>query len=143
MFFLLLSVLLPYMTNLPFIVYRVGEVTVHFILTHGKPTSYQKLVTKIRAHSPARVPFEEVQDVIESVKEDFYNWVLFNVNYTTRWGCKRHYFERTLVAQRRGLSRDGREILASQGCVMKRTLYDETLKKFMADVVNAQRSTIV
>lgn len=48
-------------------------------------------------------------------------------------------FERTLVAQRRGLSRDGREILANQGCLMKRTLYDYTLQNFLREMKKAQQ----
>ena len=48
-------------------------------------------------------------------------------------------FERTVVAQRRGLSRDGRELLASHGCLLKRTVYDATLKSFMEQMDEMQR----
>lgn len=121
------------------LVENVGEVTIYFLLLHGKQAHYQQLSALIRIFSPRRVPFEEVKDLIPKIKDDFLNWVIFNLNYTYRYAAKTNMFERTLVAQRRGLSRDGREILASHGCLMKRTLYDQTLKDFLTEMVHAQR----
>lgn len=117
----------------------VGDVTVHFVLVHGKQTSSQDLSTLIRLHSPRKVPFNDVYDLIQKIKDDFLNWVIFNLSYTTKHFCKVHLFERTLVADRRGLSRDGREFLASRGYLMKRTLYDHTLKQYLAEIIDNQR----
>lgn len=121
------------------VVESVGEVTVHFVLVHGKSSDCRLLSTLIRREGPKRVPYFYVSQLIERVKDDFLNWVVFNLNFTTMSGCKGHMFERTLVAQRRGLSRDGREFLASQGFLMKRTLYDDTLKKYLRAMTRAQR----
>lgn len=122
------------------LVENVGEVTVYFLLVHGKWSNYQQLSELIRAYAPALVPFSKVESIILQTRDDFLNWIIFNFNYSTRYAAKANMFERTLVAQRRGLSRDGREILASHGCLMKRTLYDQTLKDFLAEMVRSQRS---
>lgn len=116
-----------------------GEMIVYFILLHGKQTIFHALTALIRAHSPGKVPQAAAYDLIHKVKDDFLNWIVFNLNYTTKYACKPHLFERTLVADRRGLSREGRDIMASQGYMMKRTLYDQTLKQFLLDTAEAQR----
>lgn len=121
------------------LVQGVGVVTLHFLLCHGKASVYQELNTMIRMHQPNRVSYVSVKPFILKYQEDVFNWVVFNLNYTTKHGCKSIMFERTLVAHRRGLSREGREIMASHGCLMKRTLYDSTLKNFLSDMTTSQR----
>lgn len=121
------------------LVQGVGEVTVYFLLLHGKHSVSQELASMIRLRGATPISYSAVKPLLVKNMDHFFNWVVFNLYNTTKTGCKMIMFERTLVAQRRGLSRDGREILASQGCLMKRTLYDSTLKNFLLDMIQAQK----
>ena len=121
------------------LVESVGEVTIHFMLLHGRMKIFRELSSLIRIKDPSKVSYDTVLPLLEKIKDQFLNWVVFNLSYSTLSGCKANMFERTLVAQRRGLSRDGREILASLGCLMKKTVYDETVKGSLRSMTEAQR----
>lgn len=116
----------------------MGEVTLHFMVLHGSNPVSSEVCNLIRHNSPSKVTVAGISPLIEKIKEPFHNWIIFNLHYSNKT-CKHNMFERTLVAQRRGLSRDGREILASTGCLMKRTMYDNTLKDVLGRMSEAQR----
>jgi hypothetical protein len=109
------------------------------MVVHGRWSTYRHLTQLIQHHSPNPVPYRKIRSELVAIQEDFLNWVVFNLNYSSKTAARNHLFERTLVAQRRGLSREGREIMAAQGCLMKRTLYDNMLKNYFKEMVAAQR----
>ena len=118
------------MTSL-FLVELIGEVTLHFILLHGSKGSSSKLERLLKDFKEAMIPYQLLEPLIEKNKEAFHNWVIFTLNWTHRTDVNKNMFEHSLVAHRRGLSRDGRELLANRGFVMKRTLFDSTLKEVL------------
>lgn len=72
-------------------------------------------------------PQEQVLPIIEEEEKPFFNWVITTLNHMRRDDVKHNMFERTVITHRRGLSRSGREILAQQGLLLRRSIYDSTL----------------
>ena len=100
-------------------------------MLNGTKDSSSKPERSLKDFKEAVIPYQLLEPLIEKNKEAFHNWVIFTLNWTHRIDVNKNMFEHSLVAHRRGLSRDGRDLLANRGFVMKRTLFDSTLKEVL------------
>ena len=110
-----------------------------FIMMHGSKSLFAEFFQVLTRFHPKMVPFDSVKHLISQARTPFYNWIIFTLNYSSRFAVLQNVFERTVVAHRRGLSRDGRNILASHGVLMKQISYDKSLKAFLAENVSQQK----
>jgi hypothetical protein len=90
----------------------VGKTTLLFLLLHGTRGTHKNLQALLKDHEGKVLPFRLIEPLVEKNKEVFFNWVICSFNISHRSSVKENMFESTLVAQRRGLSRDGREFLS-------------------------------
>ncbi len=110
-----------------------------FIVMHGTKSVHTELCQLLEGSPDRAVPFGLVEALIEKTKLDFYNWIVFTLNYTSCSAVAENVFERTVVAHRRGLSREGRDILASQGLLMETILYEKRLSDLLDENVYQQK----
>ena len=102
-----------------------------YVLEFGRKTASDMLFGLYRG---IQRPFsdEACRYIVRNEKEGFCNWVIVTLNLTTRASSRHCMFQWTVVAHHRGLSRSGREFLASKGLLLKRTTYQSMIDEKLA-----------
>lgn len=109
------------------VVDNVGECMFNFVMAYGSWKNSKALYQLLVRHEGEPLPQEQVSSIFDEEEQSFYNWTITTLNHATGDDVKHNMFERTVITHRRGLTRSGREMLAQQGLLMKKSLYDSTL----------------
>lgn len=99
-----------------------------YVLEFGRKSASEKLQRLYRARTR---PFDEkdCHVIIKSDQRSFCNWAVVTINHMTRAHARHFMFSWTVVAHHRGLSRSGRDFLASKDLLLKHTLYQQMLNE--------------
>ena len=96
-------------------------------MVYGKWKNTKALRKLLGDHEGEVVPRVQSYPIFNDEEKDFFGWMITTLNHMRRDDVKDNMFERTVISHRRGLSRSGRELLAQQGLLLKKSLYDSTL----------------
>src|SRR4051812_17885168 len=112
----------------------VGVNFLYYVLMHAQRRSSQAIMNKLANGATTSIEDETVKAIFEDEKKNFAIWIVFTLNKTERLSTQHNQFELNVLAHRRGLSKDGREDLAKQGFMLRRTTYYKMLKEKLGEV---------